>query len=51
VVAVTTRQLINKLMHDPSVALREAGAEGRTEILDIVRELFDIKASYDGSSD
>ncbi len=32
----------NKLMHSPMVALRRAGAEGRTEVIDWSRELFNL---------
>lgn len=32
--------LINKLMHTPSVQLRQAGAEGRFELLHLVKQLF-----------
>lgn len=42
VLAITTNKLVNKLLHEPSVVLREAGAEGRTELIEAVRELFDI---------
>ena len=34
------RNLINKLAHEPSVNLRQAGAEGRTSLLETVRTLF-----------
>ncbi|MAR01121.1 MAG: glutamyl-tRNA reductase [Oceanospirillaceae bacterium] len=32
----------NKLMHSPMVALRRAGAEGRTDVIDWSRELFNL---------
>lgn len=32
--------LINKLLHHPSVQLRQAGIEGRVELLQLARELF-----------
>ena len=32
----------NKLLHAPTVALRKAGAEGRLEVLDWTRELFQL---------
>jgi glutamyl-tRNA reductase len=37
------RALTNKLIHSPSTHLRQAGFEGRSEVLDIARELFDLK--------
>lgn len=37
-----TRGLVNKLMHSPTIKLKEAGAAGRSEIIDLTRELFDI---------
>jgi glutamyl-tRNA reductase len=38
------RQLTNKLMHSPCQGMRQAGYDGRSELLDAARELFDIKA-------
>lgn len=32
----------NKIMHSPMVALRQAGAEGRTDLIDWSRELFGL---------
>lgn len=37
------RALTNKLIHSPSVHMRQAGFEGRSDVLDIARELFDLK--------
>ena len=39
-----SRALTNKLLHPPSVALRQAGAEGRNEIVSAARELFGLAA-------
>ncbi|MEC8408898.1 MAG: hypothetical protein VXZ31_03605, partial [Pseudomonadota bacterium] len=36
------RSLTNKLIHTPSVQMKRASAEGRDEILELVRELFDL---------
>ena len=36
------RNLTNKLLHDPSVQLRRAAAEGRSEMLDWSRRLFGL---------
>jgi glutamyl-tRNA reductase len=35
--------LTNKLIHTPSTQLRQAGHEGRIELLDAARELFELK--------
>src|SRR3569833_693120 len=37
------RTLTNKLIHAPSAHMRQAGFEGRAEVLEIARELFDLK--------
>jgi len=37
-----TTQLVNKLVHSPSVKLREASATGRDELLRAAAELFDL---------
>jgi glutamyl-tRNA reductase len=43
-----TRALVNKLLHDPTVRLRErAGAGDADEVADTVRELFGITAPTD----
>jgi glutamyl-tRNA reductase len=34
------RQLTNKLIHKPCLELREAGAEGREEVIEIVKALY-----------
>ena len=36
------RNLTNKLLHDPSVQLRRAAAEGRSELLDWSRRLLGL---------
>ena len=38
-------RLTNKLIHEPSVQLKQAGYDGRTELLDAAREIFDLKNS------
>jgi glutamyl-tRNA reductase len=43
VLAQMARILTNKLIHSPSTHLRQAGFEGRSEVLAIARELFDLK--------
>jgi len=43
VLSQMARALTNKLIHCPSTHLRQAGFEGRTEVLAIARELFDLK--------
>lgn len=37
------RALTNKLIHHPTAEMRQAGFEGRSEILDAARVLFDLK--------
>lgn len=37
-----SRALSNKLLHTPTVQLRQAGHEGRFEILKLAQELFAI---------
>ena len=36
------RLLTNKLTHTPSVQIRQASYDGRMDILDVVRELFEL---------
>lgn len=36
------RGIMNKLTHKPTTKLKQAGAAGRTEIISLTRELFDI---------
>lgn len=43
--------LTNKLTHSPSAALREAGAQGRTEFIETARELYNIPTLNKKSSD
>ena len=37
------RNLTNKLIHTPTVGIRETSAEGRTDLLDYVRQLYGLK--------
>jgi len=39
----TSRALTNKLLHLPSAQLREASAEGRSDLLQAVQELYNLK--------
>ena len=32
--------LTNKLLHGPSIRLREAGAQGRTDLVNIIKNLY-----------
>ncbi len=43
VMAKLARALTNKLIHAPSTHMRQAGFEGRSDALEIARELFDLK--------
>ncbi len=38
------RQLTNKLIHKPCVQIKQAGMDGRTELIDAAIELFDLHA-------
>ena len=42
VIESLARSLTNKLIHSPSVQMKRASAEGREEILELVRELFGL---------
>lgn len=37
------RQLTNKLIHKPCIQIKQAGMDGRTELIDAAIELFDLK--------
>lgn len=37
------RQLTNKLIHRPSVQIKQAGMDGRTDLIDAAIELFDLQ--------
>lgn len=43
VLAQMARALTNKLIHAPSAHMRQAGFEGRSDVLEVARELFDLK--------
>jgi glutamyl-tRNA reductase len=45
VLKVFAHRLTNKLIHTPSVQLKQAGYEGRNEIFDVARAIFDLKDS------
>ena len=40
----------NKMLHNPTKKMRQAGAEGRLEVVDWVQELFQISADTNNSS-
>lgn len=40
--AKLARSLTNKLIHAPTVGIRKAGADGRDEVIDCVRELYQL---------
>lgn len=42
VLELLSRSLTNKLLHQPSIALKQAGAEGRQDMVDLSRHLFDL---------
>jgi len=39
------RNITNKLLHHPTVQLKKAGSEGRTDLLDFVQQLFEMDHS------
>ena len=39
------RLLTNKLIHAPSVQMKKASADGRSELIDLAEELFELEAS------
>lgn len=41
--ALLARNLTNKLMHAPTKALREASADGRDDLVDLIRAAYDLK--------
>jgi glutamyl-tRNA reductase len=42
--------LTNKLLHEPSVRLRQAGREGQSDLLDAANELFQLSQGQDNST-
>lgn len=43
VLNIVTRALVNKLAHEPTAQMRRAGFEGREDLLQAARELFNIR--------
>ena len=43
VLFLLARGLCNKFMHEPCSRLRQACYDGRTDLLDAVKELFDLE--------
>jgi glutamyl-tRNA reductase len=46
-----SRTLTNKLIHPPTIAIREATADGREELLDFVQSLYNLDPNGDHRSD
>jgi len=44
VVDTLARSLANKMMHAPTIALRQASEAGREDILELAQQLFDLHA-------
>ena len=42
VLASLARGVTNKLIHAPSVKMKQASADGRDEVVQLARELFDL---------
>jgi glutamyl-tRNA reductase len=49
VLFLLARGITNKLMHEPCSRLRQAGFEGRTDLLDAAHELFDLDRQPTGN--
>lgn len=45
------RALTNKIMHSPSVQMKKASADGRDELLELTRELFELDDEKSASND
>lgn len=45
VVASLARLLTNKLTHGPSVQMKKASADGRSELIQLIQELYELEAS------
>ncbi len=43
--------LTNKIIHAPSTSLKQAGSQGRTELIKSAREIFDLQASNGSRAD
>ncbi len=46
VVNELARQLTNKLIHKPSIQIKQAGMDGRSELIDAAIELFDLSQEH-----
>jgi glutamyl-tRNA reductase len=51
VLATLARLLTNKLIHAPSVQMKKASADGRSELIQLAEELFELEASNEEVSD
>jgi len=45
VLANLARLLTNKLIHAPSVQMKKASADGRSELIQLAEKLFELEAS------
>ncbi len=43
--------LTNKLLHSPSTRLRQAGFDGRAELIEVARELYNLESNSDNSNE
>lgn len=41
------RNITNKLLHNPTVQLRKAGSEGRSDVIDFAQKLFELEQRHD----
>jgi len=44
VIQTLARNITNKLLHNPTVQLKKAGSEGRSDVIDLAQQLFEIKS-------
>jgi glutamyl-tRNA reductase len=42
VIQALARNITNKLLHNPTVQLKKAGSEGRSDVIDLAQQLFEI---------
>jgi glutamyl-tRNA reductase len=42
VLQALARNITNKLLHHPTVQLKKAGSEGRTDLIDFIQQMFDL---------
>ena len=46
VMQALAHNIINKMLHHPTVQLKKAGSEGRSDVIDFAQQLFDINNNH-----